>query len=115
MRNYISSGETLTLPAPDGGAESGVPFKIGGLLAVPKANAPAGVRVACQMAGHMTLPKATGSAWDHGTPLFWNNSAKKVTTSDTGNIFVGYATAPAASGDTEGELLKINAPYTEPA
>ena len=49
-------------------------------------------------------PKATGEAWTMGQKLYWDNTAKKFTTTATSNTLCGYAAAPAASADTTGSV-----------
>lgn len=49
--------------------------------------------------GVYTLPKATG-AITLGAKLYWDNTAKNVTTTASGNTFCGYAWTAQASGDT---------------
>lgn len=49
--------------------------------------------------GVFSLPKASG-AITLGAKLYWDATAKNLTTTTTSNTFVGYAFAAAASGDT---------------
>jgi len=48
--------------------------------------------------GVFTLSKATGAV-AQGTPLFWDDAARKVTTAAEGNTRVGVAIVPAANTD----------------
>lgn len=48
--------------------------------------------------------KATGEAWTMGAKLYWDDTAKKFTTTATANTLCGYAAAPAASADTTGSV-----------
>lgn len=49
--------------------------------------------------GVFTLPKATG-AITLGAKVYWDNTAKNITTTSASNTFCGYAWAAQASGDT---------------
>lgn len=53
------------------------------------------------------LAKATGLAWTEGALLYWDNTAKNVTTTSTSNTRIGCAAAVAASGDTVG-YVRLN-------
>lgn len=43
------------------------------------------------------LPAVTGTAFAVGDQLYWDNSANKLTKTDTSNTSAGYATEPKAS------------------
>lgn len=45
-------------------------------------------------------PKATGEAWTVGQAIYWDNAAKKFTTTSAGNTACGTALAPALAADT---------------
>lgn len=49
-------------------------------------------------------PKATGEAWTALGRIYWDDTAKKFTTTATANTFAGYIVSDAASADTEGEI-----------
>ncbi len=52
------------------------------------------------------LAKATGVAFAAGDRLFWDNSAKNLNKTSTGNLAVGIAITASATGDTAaGEVL----------
>lgn len=53
-------------------------------------------------------PKATGTAWAPGDPLYWDDTAKKLTETSASNTLCGYALEAAASGDTTGGLVAFN-------
>lgn len=104
MKNYVQPGHTLDLTAPAGGVVSGTGYLIGALFAVASVTAAAGATFAARLEGVFTLTKATGAAWTEGAALYWDNTAKNVTTTSASNTKIGVAAAAAASGDTLGNV-----------
>lgn len=108
MRNYKQDGVALDLVAPTGGVVSGNVYKIGSLIVVAAADAAQGATFVGYRLGVYTLPKATG-AWTQGALLYWDDTAKNVTTTATSNSKIGVASAAALSGDTTGDVCLIPA------
>jgi predicted RecA/RadA family phage recombinase len=54
--------------------------------------------------GVIDMAKATGQAWTQGVKLYWDNTAKNLTTTAGGNTLVGVAAQAQASGDTVGRI-----------
>lgn len=50
------------------------------------------------------VPKATGQAWTPLTKIYWDDTAKKFTTTSTSNTLAGVVAEDAASADTEGVI-----------
>ncbi|AMO77498.1 DUF2190 family protein [Pseudomonas citronellolis] len=61
-KNYVEDGNVLTLIAPAGGVQSGVPAVIGDLVVVPLVDAAAGEPFAGKPGGIWSLPAAAGLA-----------------------------------------------------
>ncbi len=99
MKNFVQSGNVVTLPAPTGGVLSGGGMLVGSLFGVAAYDAAQGAEVECALTGIFDLPKATG-AITVGAKVYWDNTAKNVTTTASGNSLIGVAAAAAASGDT---------------
>lgn len=59
-KNYVEDGNVLTLIAPAGGVQSGVPAVIGDLVVVPLVDAAAGEPFAGKTGGVWSLPAAAG-------------------------------------------------------
>ncbi len=97
MRNFVQTGEVLTLVAPYD-VVSGAGFLIGSLFAVAVAPAASGKAVNGRPAGVFDLAKAAG-AITAGAKVYWDDAAKKATTTSAGNTLIGVATQDAASAD----------------
>jgi predicted RecA/RadA family phage recombinase len=104
MNNFIQPGEVIPLTAPSGGVTSGLVYKIGLLLVVAAADVAQTLPFEGKTRGVFTLPKATGQTWAEGALVYWDNSAKKFTTTSGGNTLAGCAVAEAATGDTTGSV-----------
>lgn len=103
MKNFVQDGDTLTLAAPYA-LTSGQGFLVGSLFAVANADAANGATVEGSTEGVFDLAKATGQAWTQGVKVYWDNTAKNVTTTLTSNTLIGVATAAAVSGATVGRV-----------
>lgn len=102
--NWKQAGDVVEYAAPyavasGGGALIGTRF---GVALVALGN---GERGNFAMTGVYTLAKATGAAWTEGAKLYWDNAARNVTTTASGNTLIGTAAAAAASGATVGDVL----------
>ena len=103
--NFVQPGEKLTFTAPYAVA-SGAGFKVGAFFAVALAAAASGAPVEGKRTGVWDLAKTTGEAWTaFTTKLYWDDTAKKLTSTAGSNLFVGYPAASAASADTVGRAF----------
>lgn len=102
MKNYIQPGNSVTMTAPSGGVVSGIAYLIGALFGVAAVTAAEGESFEMSLVGVYTLPAASGASTDFtaGAKLYWDDTAKKVTKTATGNTPVGYALADKATGGT---------------
>lgn len=104
MRNYVQRGDTVTLIAPAALA-SGEPFAVGAIFGVASGAAGSGAEVEAARVGVFDLPKVTGTGWSAGDRLYWDATAKKITTVETDNLFIGAALATTGSAATVGRVL----------
>lgn len=104
MKNFVQDGETVTLAAPADVA-SGAGFLVGSIFAVAVAAALSGAPVEGKRRGVFTLPKTAAQAWTQGAKLYWDNTAKSLTTTSSANTLVGAALVAAGSADTSGTVL----------
>jgi predicted RecA/RadA family phage recombinase len=106
MRNYIQRGDTLTFTAPyDVAAGDG--FLVGSLFAVASYPALSGEAVEGVTVGVFELKKASAQAWTPGAKVYWDNTAKEVTTTVTSNTLIGAAVEVAANPSGTG-LVRLN-------
>jgi predicted RecA/RadA family phage recombinase len=104
-KNYIQEGDVLTLIAPYT-VVSGAGLLVGSIFGVAVTDAASGASVEAGIEGVYELAKASG-AWTQGVLLYWDNSAKNVTTSAAAgaNKLIGTAAQAQQSGDTVGRVL----------
>ncbi len=112
-QSYVQHGERIevTLGSGETAVASGKGYLIGAMFGVVVALTRNGQTVFSNQAsaqgdvavvaleGVFTLPKATGAV-TVGAKVYWDNTAKNITTTVGSNVFVGYAWAAQASGDT---------------
>lgn len=107
--NMISTGEILTLPAPAAVA-SGSGVLIGKIFGIAVTDAASGAEFALATTGVYELPKASAQAWTLGASVYWDNTAKNVTTSASGNTLIGAAVAVAANPSATG-MVRLNGSF----
>lgn len=107
MKNFIHSGETLTLTAPVGGVVGGTPVKIGSLVVIPTVTVAAGLPFEGRTSGLFTLPTDTGTAYAEGDTLYWDAGNSRFTKSSAGNTKCAIAAAAKASGDASASIRLI--------
>lgn len=104
-RNFVQPGDTLTLTAPYDVA-SGAGLQVGVVFGVALAVALSGAPVEAKRNGVWDLAKATGQSWvAFTTKLYWDNTAKNVTSTASTNLLIGVAGATQASADTVGRVV----------
>lgn len=104
-RNFVQPGETITMIAPYA-VTSGAGMLVGAVFAVALVTAAQSAPVEAMRTGVWDLAKAPGEAWvADTTKLYWDNTAKRVTATATGNTLIGVARQSQASADTVGRVL----------
>lgn len=103
-KNYVQPGETLTVVAP-ADVVSGAGVLVGSLFGIALFSATSGAPVETRRVGVFDVAKATGQAWTQGVKLYWDNTAKNLTTTSTSNTLVGVAAQAQASADAIGRAL----------
>lgn len=96
MKNYLQSGDVLTIPAP-ATIVSGAVVIVGQLKGVAVTDAASGAPVAVQTRGVFTLPKEAAQAVTLGAAIYWDATPGVATTTATDNTLIGYATAAAGA------------------
>jgi predicted RecA/RadA family phage recombinase len=99
MNNYLQSGQRLQITAPTGGFTAGACYKTGDSLGVAETTVAGSEEGILLTEGVFTLPKAA-VAFTQGNRVWWDDSAKAMTTVTGGNTLAGIATTTVASGVT---------------
>ena len=107
MKNAILSGDVVPFTAPSGGVVSGTAYLIGSLLVVATVTAAQGEPFNGQVVGIVSCAKVSAQAWAEGAKIYWDNSAKNMTTTSSGNTLVGVAAAAAANPSATG-LVRLD-------
>jgi predicted RecA/RadA family phage recombinase len=98
MKNFIQHGNTLSLAAPYA-LDAGDGALIGSIFGVASCDAENGASVELVTTGVFTLPKVSTDVIAIGAPLYWDDSAKLITTDDdsAANPQVGVAVSAAGN------------------
>jgi len=102
MKNFVQPGVTLTLVAPYD-VNPGDGLLVGSLFGYAKGKAASGSPIETLTEGVVDGGKAAGAV-TQGAKLYWDNTAKVLTTTASGNTQVGVATQAAASGDATARI-----------
>lgn len=96
MKNFIQHGNTLSLAAPYA-LNAGDGALVGSIFGVASGDADNGAAVELSVTGVYTLPKTSALAISIGDRVYWDNSAKVVNKTSSGNTLVGVAVSAAAN------------------
>jgi len=110
MKTKVSNADVLDITAPSGGTVSGRGVKIGALFGVAVTTNAQGDTVAVHTTGvfdHAAATHATDQAWAVGDTIYWDDTAKVMTKTSSGNTKVGYAVAAKASTAAVGRLRLV--------
>lgn len=99
MRNYIQKGDDITVDSP-ADVLSGAGVIIGNLFGVANGDAQTNKPVVLSTVGVFDLPKTTANDITVGAALYWNDTAKEVTTTASGNTKIGVAIAAKSGAGT---------------
>ena len=107
MRNFVQKGENLTIAAPCN-VTSGVFLKSGLIMGVASGDALSGVDVVT--IGAFELPKVSTDVFAVGAAVYWDNTAKLMTSTTSGNTKCGAAivAAPNPSGTV---IVRLNGTF----
>jgi predicted RecA/RadA family phage recombinase len=104
MKNAIQAGNIVTLTAPaDVSAGAGV--LVGSIFGVAATTVLSGASVECDTVGVFELAKVSAQQWATvGLLIYWDNSAKNVTTTASTNKLIGVNVATAANPSATGKV-----------
>jgi predicted RecA/RadA family phage recombinase len=105
-QNYIQKGNSLDLVAPYD-VNSGDGMLVGSLFGVASNDAVSGAAVVAELVGVWELKKTSAQAWTQGAKVYWDNTAKEVTTTATANTLIGVAAEAAANPSSTG-IVRLN-------
>ena len=97
MKNYVDSGDTVTVTAPAAVA-SGEGILIGSMFGVAQNAAESGASLVIVTKGVFDLTKVGSQAWTVGVKVYWDAGNKRCTTVATSNTLIGVATEAVGSG-----------------
>lgn len=110
MKNYVQNGDTLTLTAPYA-VTSGQALKVGSIIALATTDAALNASVEAITRGVVDVAKVSAQAWTVGAPIYWDNSARLMTTVSTSNTLAGVAVAVAANPSATGRV-RLNGSFS---
>ena len=104
MKTQIGNGDTLTFAAPVAFV-SGTGYKVGSLFGIAGFSCASGETGVLWLRGVFTHAKTSAQAWTVGQPIFWDDTAKVMTSAaGTANLKVGVAFAVAANPSSTGSV-----------
>lgn len=111
MKNYVQPGKTISLAAPYA-VTSGDGLLIGSIFGIASGNAAIGENLEVDLVGVFDLKKTASQAWSVGDKVYWDNTAREVTKTGTGNTLIGVAVDNVgnSAGETVGRV-RLNASY----
>jgi len=111
IARYIQKGEAIDY-RPNAAVAAGDVIVQGNLVGIARLDIEAGSLGALAVVGVFEIAKATGAV-AVGDVLYWDATNNNVTTTATGNTYIGKAVTASASADTQVSVL-LNAPYVAP-
>ncbi|MBD8531485.1 MULTISPECIES: DUF2190 family protein [unclassified Massilia] len=91
MRNKIQKGRVITVTAPYG-LSGGMGVLVGALFGIAAGDALQGQPVEIDREGVFDITAVTADAAAQGAKVYWDNAARKITTTAAGNTLVGALT-----------------------
>jgi len=108
MKNFVHRGEVLSLTAPYD-VLSGAGFKVGNIFAVASGDAVSGTAVEGQVKGVVRIVK-DASVFAQGDLVYWDDTAKKATSTVSSNLLIGNAEAAQLTGDATVDVVLFGVP-----
>lgn len=100
MKNFVKPGEMIEHTLAGTACVSGDGRLIGDLFGVATKDGAIGEAVNFALEGVYNLPKVTADVIAIGVKLYWDDTAKKITTTAASNKIVGSAHSVAGNGVT---------------
>jgi predicted RecA/RadA family phage recombinase len=104
MKNFVQPGNTITVLAPYA-VSSGMAMLVGALFGVAAFDAVQGAPVEISREGVFDISAVTADTATQGAKIYWDNTARKLTTTATNNTLVGAVTIAKGSADITARVL----------
>ncbi|MBD8540934.1 DUF2190 family protein [Oxalobacteraceae sp. CFBP 8761] len=104
MKNFIQNGDTLTVIAP-ANVLSGQALLVGAFFGVACNDALQGTPVEIKRTGVYSLAATTADTGATGAKIYWDNTAKRLTTTATNNTLVGALAIPKGGTEASATVL----------
>jgi predicted RecA/RadA family phage recombinase len=104
MRNKVQTGDVLPVTAPYA-VTGGQGVLVGSLFGVASGDAANGAEVQIDREGVFDITAVTADTGSQGAKVYWDNTARKITTTATSNTLVGVLAAAKANGDSTARVL----------
>jgi predicted RecA/RadA family phage recombinase len=99
MKNFVQSGEVLTVTAPYA-VTGGQGVLVGALFGVATCDAANGASVEIVPEGVFDITALTTDVGTQGAKMYWDNVNRRLTTTAAGNTLVGALTVAKGGADT---------------
>ncbi len=103
MRNFIQTGDNVSIPAP-ASVSAGGGVLSGALFGIASGDAETGAPVVIVTRGVFEMPKPPTDDIAVGAAIYWDDAAKVGTVESDGNSKVGAAIAAAGVGTTSAKV-----------
>jgi len=104
MKNKVQNGGAITVIAPYA-VFSGQGVQVGGLFGVAACDAVQGSAVEIERMGVYDITALQTDTGNPGAKIYWDNTARRLTTTATNNTVVGCLTAAKTASDTAARVL----------
>ena len=98
IAKYVYRGDAIDY-TPDVDVAAGSVVVIGSIIGITKLDIRAGQLGTLSLVGVFDIVKTAGEAIAKGAKVYWNATAKQITASASGNVYLGEAVAAAAAND----------------
>jgi len=104
MRNFVQSGEVITVPAPYA-VTSGQGVLVGALFGIAACDAANGAQVEIKRLGVFDITALATDIGAVGTKVYWDGDDRRITVTAAGNTLVGALSGAKANGDAAARVL----------
>jgi predicted RecA/RadA family phage recombinase len=104
MKNFVQRGNVISAIAPYA-LTGGQAAKIGTLFGVACGDAASGAQVELDRGGVFDIAAVTAETATTGAKIYWDDTARRLTTTVSGNTLVGCLVAPKSGTDSTARVL----------